>query len=155
MLDLPAPGHLLDDQFGVHPDLDVGSRVEPKGTLQAGQQTGILGDVVAREAERFGAFEQHRARRRVADQRPEARHPRVPPRAAVGFDDESSGHAYSPDSGERTRIRRHSSQRMTSSTGAALMRDRSTWLSSNRQPPQRRCFSSAAPIPPAPVRILA
>jgi len=43
-----------------------------------------------------------------------------------------------PDSEVRIRIRRHSSQRSTSSGAAAVSRLMSTWLSSRRQPSQRR-----------------
>ena len=56
-------------------------------------------------------------------------------------------HVNTTDSAVRIRMRRHCSQRSTSSASASRMRPRSTGLSSMRQPSQRRWWSRAAPIP--------
>src|SRR5216683_6919005 len=55
---------------------------------------------------------------------------------------------HRPESGVLTRIRLHSSQRRTSSSGAALIAFRSFVLSVRLQPWQPRCRSAAAPTPP-------
>ena len=77
MLDLPTPRHLLDDELRVHPDLDIGRRVEAKGTFETGEQTGILSDVVAGQPQGFSALQKDRSGVRVAHQRAEAGHPGV------------------------------------------------------------------------------
>ena len=54
---------------------------------------------------------------------------------------------HSPESGVRTRIRRHSSQRSTSSSSAARMRFRSTVFRVRWQPSHRPPRRAAAPTP--------
>ncbi len=154
VLDLPAAGHLLHHEFGVHPHLDVGSGVDPLRRPQAGDHAGVLRHVVAGDAHRLRAFGQDRPGVGVTDQGAVAGTAGIAARSAVGLDDERTSHPQIPDSGVRTRIRRHSSQRITSSSGAEAIRPRSTWLSSSRQPPHRRWASAAAPRPPLEARIL-
>src|SRR5690606_14527346 len=88
VLDLPAAGHLLDDQLGVHPDADHGLRVEVAGGAQAGQQAPVLGDVVGGDADVLGGLRQGLPRRRVAHHGPVPGGPGVAPRPAVRLDDE-------------------------------------------------------------------
>ena len=45
VLDLPPAGHLLDDEFGVHPHRDVVGAQAPR-LFQPGDQSAIFGDVV-------------------------------------------------------------------------------------------------------------
>ena len=99
-------------------------RVDPRGRAQARDEAGVFGDVVRGDADelRLGGQDLHRAR--VADQRTVPGGAGVAARAAVGLDEEP-GH-YRPDSAVRTRIRRHSSQRTTSSGAAARIWFRST-----------------------------
>ena len=145
VLDLPAAGHLLDDQFGVQPGLHH-ARPELGGGLQPGDQPLVLGDVVGGDPDRLGTLGQHRAGGGVADHRAVPGGSGVAPGAAVGLDDNPVAHR--PDSLVRTMIRRHSSQRTTSSGAAARIRALSPAARSRRQPPQRPPVSSAAPSPP-------
>ena len=64
VLDLPAAGHLLDDELGVQPRLDRRRRVELADRLEPGDQPAVLRDVVARGADVLGDLAQHRAGRR-------------------------------------------------------------------------------------------
>ena len=118
---------------------------------QAGDQPAVLRDVVRLLAEGLGPLGEHGAGVGVADHGAVAGDPGVAARPAVGLDDEPAAH--SPDSAVRTRMRRHSSQRSTSSSGADRMRWISTGFSSSWQPPQRRWCSAAAPMPPLATRI--
>ena len=74
---------------------------------------------------------------------------RIAAGAAVGLDDEPAhrGARHRPDSAVRTRIRRHSSQRTTSSGAAARIWFRSTVCSERWHPSQRPRRSIAAPTP--------
>ena len=65
-----------------------------------------------------------------------------------GQPDLTSRHDRTAYDGVRMRIRPHSSQRMTSSAGAAAITRRSAALTINWQPVQRPWRSSAAPTPP-------
>jgi hypothetical protein len=58
VLDLPAAAHLLDDQLGVHPDLDLG-RLELEGGRQARDQPAVLRDVVGGPPDPGGPLGQH------------------------------------------------------------------------------------------------
>ncbi len=58
VLDLPAARHLLDDELGVHADVDPGVRVQFAGGAQAGQQAPVLGDVVGGDADVLGGLRQ-------------------------------------------------------------------------------------------------
>jgi hypothetical protein len=51
VLDLPVAGHLLHDELGVHPDLDLGVRSQVRGHRQPGDQAAVLRHVVARDAD--------------------------------------------------------------------------------------------------------
>ncbi len=79
MFDLPAPAHLLDDELGVHPDLDVGVRGEVGRGTQPGDQALVLGDVVGRPADRARPLGQDRTGVGVADERPVPRRARIAP----------------------------------------------------------------------------
>ena len=70
--------------------------------------------------------------------------PREPPSASTMTDRVH----HSPDSPVRTRIRLHSSQRITSSLGCFAMMPRSEAFRVSRQPPHSRRRSAAAPTPP-------
>ena len=65
----------------------------------------------------------------------------------LGQADFAGGHQI-PELAVRTRIRLHSSQRSTSSTGAAAKLRSSAAFTSSWQPVHRRARSSAAPTPP-------
>ena len=54
VLDLPAPGHLLDDELGVHPHRDPASAPSSAAAAQPGDQAAVLGDVVGRDADGLG-----------------------------------------------------------------------------------------------------
>jgi hypothetical protein len=88
VLDLPAAGHLLDDELGVHADVDGRGGVQLVGGAQACQQAPVLGHVVRRDADVLGPLRQRLAARRVDDDRAVARGPGVAPGPAVGLDDE-------------------------------------------------------------------
>jgi hypothetical protein len=118
MLDLPAARHLLDDELGVHPHLDLGGRVEVQRRLQAGDQTAVLRDVVRRAADRRGTLGQQPAGLGVPHERAVAGRARVAAGSAVRLDDEPASR-HSPDSAVRTRIRPQFSQRTTSCGSAA------------------------------------
>ena len=154
VLDLPAAGHLLDDELGVHPDLDLRARVQAEGSLQGGDQARVLGDVVRGDPQRGGAFGQHLTGVGVAHHGPVGRRARVAARGTVGLDHQSATHgAQSPESDTRMRIRRQSSQRTTASSASSRIRFRSVVDSSMWQPSQRPRRSAAAPTPSAPARI--
>ena len=53
-LDLPSPGHLLDDEFGVQADVDAGIRIDGVHILQPGDSAAILGEVIRLVVEEFG-----------------------------------------------------------------------------------------------------
>jgi hypothetical protein len=134
--------------------LDAGQVSSPKEleSLQheiatLGNRQGDLEEVVLEIMERLESS-QSRSSELAAQQ--EAARARVAAGPPVSLDDEPG---HSPDSAVRTRIRRHSSQRMTSSGSASRSSLISTLLSSRRQPPHRRWRSSAAPTPPCCSRI--
>ncbi len=79
VLDLPAARHLLDDELGVHPDVDEGVRVQAPGRAQPGEQAAVLCDVVGDDPEVLGGLHQGLPRRRVPHHRAVARGPRVAP----------------------------------------------------------------------------
>jgi hypothetical protein len=54
VLDLPAAGHLLHDEPGVHPHFHRGVRVDLRGGAQAGDQARVLGDVVGGGTQSLG-----------------------------------------------------------------------------------------------------
>lgn len=138
VLDLPAAGHLLDDELGVHADPDPGLGVEGVGGPKTGDEAPVLGDVVRGGADVLGGLGQGLAGGRVEDAGAVVGGARVAPGAAVGLDDERTGRtAHRPDSGVRTRIRLQFSQRTTVSAGAARTSLTSVMLSSRRQPSQR------------------
>ena len=129
MLDLPATRHLLDHELGVHPHLEQGVWRVLQVELETGDQAAILGDVVRGMADRLCSLRNHLAAVGVTDQRTEAGRTGITPRATVGLDDDVRmshlGRAQIPDSWVRTRMRLHSSQRITSSLGASAIRARS------------------------------
>jgi hypothetical protein len=86
VLDLPAAGHLLDDELGVHPHLDLG-RVQLCRGAQAGEKAGVLGDVVGRDTQRLGALGEHLAGVGLAHHRAVAGWSRVAPRSPISLDD--------------------------------------------------------------------
>ena len=135
VLDLPAAGHLLDDQLGVHPHVHHGVRVDVPGGAQPGDQAAVLGDVVGGGAEVLGGLRERLAGVGVADDGPVARGPRVAPGPAVRLHDEPAHH--SPESGVRTRMRRQFSHRTIVSAGAARTSLSSVMFSSSRQPSHR------------------
>jgi hypothetical protein len=100
VLDLPAARHLLDDQLGVHADLDAGGGVQVEDGLQPGHQPAVLGHVVGGPAYRGGALGEHPSRVGVAHQRAVAGRPGVAPRSAVGLDDQPPTHLACPPVGE-------------------------------------------------------
>ena len=53
-LDLPSPGHLLDDEFRVQADVDAGIRIDGVHILQPGDSAAILGEVIRLVVEEFG-----------------------------------------------------------------------------------------------------
>ena len=61
VLDLPAAGHLLDDELRVHAHVHGCLRVALEGGLEAGDQPAVLGDVVARDADVDADLAEHRA----------------------------------------------------------------------------------------------
>ena len=116
-----------------------------------GDQPGVLRDVVRRHPDRGALLGDHLAGLGVLEDRAVRRGAGVAARAAVGLDQDGAvGH--SPDSGVRTRIREHSSQRITSLLGARLMTASSAVSMPSWQPVQRRWCSAAAPTPPFWVR---
>ncbi len=115
VLDLPAPGHLLHYELGIHPYRDL-NRAEIGGGLQSSDQAPVLGDVVRLDADGFLALSQHRAGIGVENHRAVAGRPGIAAGAAVRLDDHpkrASSASHSPDSWVRTRIRRQFSQRST------------------------------------------
>jgi hypothetical protein len=66
VLDLPSARHLLDDQLGVHADLDVGTRCVLGRELETGDEAAVLGDVVGGGADRLAPRGDHLAGVRVA-----------------------------------------------------------------------------------------
>ena len=88
VLDLPAARHLLDDELGVHPDLDVGVRGELLGQPEPGDQAGVLRDVVGGHADRGAVLGDHLAGVGVLQHRAVRRRAGVAARAAVGLDDD-------------------------------------------------------------------
>ena len=128
---VPGDGQPPRGELGL-PDALLGERdVGPAGEPALAGQLGL-------------PVPQQQRGRRLAERRTPAR-PR-PPELSRAAPARRSRHR--PDSGVLTRIRRHSSQRSTSSSGAALIAFRSTVLSVRLQPWQRRRRSAAAPTPP-------
>ena len=116
MLDLPAPGHLLDHQLGVHPHLDVGAGGQVRSGAQAGDQARVLGHVVGGGAQ---AVAQLRPASRRSPRRAPGRRSRPGPDCRASRRRPRRRARSQPGLGVRTRIRRHSSQRSTSSGSAA------------------------------------
>ena len=152
VLDGPAPAHLLDDELGIQARLDPRLGIDLEGVLDAREDAAVLRDVVGRLADRLGDLDEDAAGLAVTHDRAVGRGAWIATRSPIGLDDEESGHR--PDSSVRTRIRRHSSQRITSAGGASRIRLRSTGVSSIRQPSQRPRCSAAAPMPPLSARSL-
>ena len=148
VLDLPAARHLLDDELGVHPDLDLGPGCE------------LLGELAARRSARSTRrrcwsrprswCRPRRGPRRSSASLSTAPYaagpglPRDPPSASMTTERQPSQTGL----GVRTRIRWHSSQRMTSSAGALRMTASSALSMVSWQPPHSRARSGAAPTPP-------
>ena len=142
VLDLPAPRHLLDDELGVHPDLDLGVR----GELAAIRSPAIRPEysatllvatpiVVPSSASTSPVL----ASLSTAPYAAGPGLPREPPSASM-----RTTATHRPDSDVRTRIREHSSQRTTSSEGALAITARSEGLMVIWQPLHRRARSAAA-----------
>ena len=153
VLDLPAAGHLLDDQLGVHAHLELGLGGVLVEQLEAGDEAAVLRDVVGGDPDGLGPLGDHLAGVRVEQHRAVGGRTRVAAGPAVGLDLDGAAHDQMPDSEVRTRIRLHSSQRSTSSSGAFAMLPRSEAVSSRLHPPQRRARRAAAPTPPFWARI--
>ena len=151
VLDLPAARHLLDDQLGVHPYLDLGG-ADLERSRQPGDQAAVLRDVVGRPPDAGSPLGEHVTRVRLEDDRAVAGRTGVAPRPAVCLHGHSHGRAHSPDSAVRTRIRRHSWRR-TSSTAAARYSAFSFCIRSRRHAPQRPRSIGPAPTPPSAARI--
>lgn len=143
MLDLPAPGHLLDHQFRIHPHLDRGG-TEFGRRSETGDQSPVFGDVVGGDTEAFLPLRQNGAVCRVEHDGAVPGRPGVAPRPAVGLDDHPSD-THRPDSLVRTKIAPHSGHRTTTSGAVAVMREISPRSSSIRHAPHLRACSSAAP----------
>ena len=143
MLDLPAAGHLLHHQLGVHPHLDLGGAQFGR-LLQSGNQTAVLGDVVGGMPDRLLALGQHRAAVGRPHHRAVSRRARVATGPAVGLDD----HLHWSPPETRNRIAPHSGHRNTSSSAAAEIRASSPRSISIRHAPHRRPCSRPAPGPP-------
>ncbi len=105
-------------------------------TLPCGVRT-FLSAVAPRSSGRLVGQKSTCRRRRVIT--------RCPGRPVAGW---SRPAQLSPDFSVRTRMRPHSSQCRTSSAGAEAKRRSSATSISRPQPPQRRAFSSAAPVLP-------
>ncbi len=144
MLDLPASGHLLDDQFGIHRHRDFAG-VQFRRLLQTRYQAAIFGDVVGGVADCLLALGQHDRPVGTPHHRPVAGRPRVAARSPVGLDDDL--HWLTPLS--RNRIALHSGHRSTSSSAAAEIRASSPRSISIRHAPQRPPCISACPGPAA------
>jgi hypothetical protein len=67
MLDLPAPGHLLHHELGVHPDVDISAGGQVGGGFQPGDEAPVLRDVVGRGAQALVALGEHLPGTGVAD----------------------------------------------------------------------------------------
>ena len=93
VLDLPATRHLLDDELGVHPDLDPGVRRELRRQLEPGDQAGVLRDVVGRHSDRGAVLGDHLTGVGVLEHRAVRCRARVAPRAAVRLDQDPSSQA--------------------------------------------------------------
>ena len=145
VLDLPAAGHLLHDQLGVHPDVDISSRRARRGR-EAGDQAAVLGDVVAGDAEAVAALGEHLAGRRRRHDGAEPAGPglpRDPPSASTTTCDVTDP---TPRSGPGSR--RTSSHCMTSSAAARL--DLVDWCCGRSRSGRRRSGGRAAGAAPMP-----
>ena len=90
VLDLPAAGHLLDDELGVHPHLELGVRGVLAHELEPGDEAAVLGDVVRGDADGLAALGDHLAGVGVAHEGAVGGRAGVAARAAVGLDDDAS-----------------------------------------------------------------
>ena len=165
VLDLPGARHLLDHQPGVHPHLERGVGRVLAVELQPGDQTAVLRDVVGGDADRLAPLGDGLAGGGVLEHGAVRRRAGVAARATVGLDpDRGRGRSigvpaesgaqrailwgvHNPESAVRTRIRWHSSQRITSSDGAAAIARRSAAFMESRQPPHSPRVRAAAPTP--------
>ncbi len=158
VLDLPATRHLLDHEFGIHPYFGRRAGRDERSRLQPGDQPAILGHVVGRVADSLRDLGKHLAGFGIHYDGPVSGVAWIAARTAVRLYEQPSDPmtrrqllprpSHSPDSGVRTRMRRHSSQRITSSGSAARMWFRSTVLRARWHPSQRPRRSAAAPTPP-------
>jgi hypothetical protein len=98
VLDLPASGHLLDHELGVHPHLDLGVRDVVAHELEPGDEAAVLRDVVGGRSDRFAALGDHLTGVGVAHEGAVGRWAGIAARAAVGLDDDASAHSRSPRS---------------------------------------------------------
>ena len=87
VFDLPAAGHLLNHELGVHSHVDLGG-ADLGRLLEARDQAAILGDVVGGVTDRLLALGQHGFAVGRPDHRAVARGPGIAPRSAVGLDDD-------------------------------------------------------------------
>src|SRR5450432_149118 len=136
MLYLPTPRHLFDDKTRIQPRFDERLRVDLLRRLKCSEQPAILRNVVRDDAEIFVALRQQFARRRLTYDGAIAGRSGIAARAAVSFDDEPA-RAHRPESGVRTRIRRHSSHRSTASGAATLSCPSSDGFTVRWQPSHR------------------
>ena len=110
VLDLPAPAHLLHDELGIHPHVDLRRRGDLLRGFETGDQSAVLGDVVGGGADRCRAFGEHQIT--LTHERAVAGRARIAAGAAVGFDHEphrAGSRTHRPLSSVRMRMRRHSS----------------------------------------------
>ncbi len=131
VLDLPATRHLLDHEFGIHPYFGRRAGRDERSRLQPGDQPAILGHVVGRVADSLRDLGKHLAGFGIHYDGPVSGVAWIAARTAVRLYEQPSDPmtrrqllprpSHSPDSGVRTRMRRHSSQRITSSGSAARM----------------------------------
>ena len=155
VLDLPVAGHLLDDQLGVHPDLDLGLRRVLGGELEPGDQAAVLRDVVGRDADRLAALGDHLTGVGVLEHGAVRRRAGVAAGATVGLDDDADRGRSPRRSGLTDRTPRCApgsgcTPRSASPrrSGALAMMPRSEAFRVSRQPPHSRRRSAAAPTPP-------
>ena len=155
VLDLPAPGHLLDDELGVHPHRDLAwrrARCAARSPAISPRYSATLLVAMPIDSTRSASTS---PRGGVEHDRAVAGRAGVAARAAVGLDDDRVAVAatrHSPDSAVRTRMRAavlaaHDVVGRGLAHAVSSLPD-----SSMRQPSQRRCRSSAAPVAAAGAR---
>ena len=91
MLDLPTPGHLLDDELGVHPDLQLGVGGMFAMKFETGDEPTVFGHVVGGHPDRLGPFGDDLTGVGIADERAVSGRSGIAPGAAVGFHDDPHG----------------------------------------------------------------